>query len=121
MHALTDKLAAVRGEIIHEIEGLCRSCGRYDIEQDMYTLPALILDENNPGSAMGVEVSGIESTEATEKVTYRAKDERLVIETDLDTYYAEELYADELANILEAVATLGADETLLVEAWKHLD
>lgn len=125
---MDSKLSQIRGEIISEIIGFVNCKGILDKETGHYLLPTYN-EEYNTSINHNISINhNTEDVFALKVVKVPAKAvgvpshngvsvTRLAIESGDDTYYADELYADDLEAILEHIKKMEESDFISCREW----
>lgn len=119
---MESKVAQVRGELISEIQGFVKCKGIFDTEYKWYEIPTYKGKDGisiiyNTEDVYCVRVASVPAKllgiPAHEGVTVA----RVVIETNEQSYYAEDIYADDLEAILNYIKRMTDNEFSECRKW----
>lgn len=119
---MDSKLSQVRGEIISEIIGFVKCNGILDKETGYYLLPTYNEEYNTSINHNTEDVFAIKVVKVPAKAVGVPSHNgvsvtRLAIESGCDTYYADELYADDLEAILEHIKKMEESDFISCREW----
>lgn len=119
---MESKLERLRGELISEIKGFVKCNGYYDKEQNRYEFPTYkgqdgISIEHNAEDVYCLSVATVPAAIVGVPSLDGATITRIIIETNDDYYYAEDIFADDLDSILNFIKTMNTDDRRECRQW----
>lgn len=111
------KLQKARGELIAELQGLLHSKGCHDIQQDTYEIPTYQPNKNicifqgkDTQFAIMARSVLLEDRDAYGRKRSEGLVRKIEVETFETVYHAEELYADDLQNLVNFIKEMDDDD-----------
>jgi len=119
---MESKLAQVRGELISEIKGFVKCNGVLDTETGHQSIPTYkgedgVSINNNTEDVYCVKLSNVPAKVLGISSHDGVSVTRVVIETNEQYYYADELYADDLEAILNHLKGMTDDDFHECREW----
>ena len=119
---MESKVAQVRGELISEIQGFVKCKGIFDTEYKWYEIPTYKGQDGlsiiyNTEDVYCVRVASVPAKVLGTPAHEDASVARVVIETNEQSYYAEDIYADDLEAILNYIKRMTDNDFHECSKW----